>query len=191
VAAGLAALVLGPGIFASYWRGLGALQQHLGNGTPGGMVNARGLLVRLTGASSLGSQSVAFAICLAAAVGVATLVARRRPGRADAPGLARAFALAYAATLFFSPHLFVPDLAMWAVPLALAASALQRGTPELDRLARFALAWPIVAAATLAAAGWPRLYLETATLLSAAALVLVLRISVTAPGARETAPAGR
>jgi hypothetical protein len=169
--AGLAAVVLGPGIFARYWRGLGELQRHLGNGTPGGMVNVRGLLVR-AGGETFGNQAVAFAICFAAAAGVGILVARRRLGRTDTRGLAGAFALAYAATLFASPHLFVPDLTMWAVPLALGVSAFP--SAESARLSRFALAWPIVYAATLAAP-WPRLFLETATLLGAAALVLMAR----------------
>src|SRR5262249_11385447 len=156
--AGAAAAVLGPGIFSRYLHGLGALQEHLGRGVPGAMLNLRGLLVRLLGTSRApAATALAFAACGGAAL--AFWLAWR--GDAGRERLRRAYALACAAALFFSPHLFVGDLTLWAAPLGLGAAALGDASPTARSFRRFALAWPLAIAATIAVDPWPRLFFET------------------------------
>jgi alpha-1,2-mannosyltransferase len=172
IAAVITAAVLGPGIFASYLRALGSLQANLGNGTPAGMVNLRGLIVRLGGGDGGPPSAVsALAPSMIAAVALAIFWSRRsREAR-----LPHAFASAFAAAIWLSPHLFVHDLALWVVPLSLAASLSPPQSVAAARFDRFALAWPAVFAATFAVVGWPRLFFETATLLALVALVAILR----------------
>jgi hypothetical protein len=169
VAGSTSAVALGPGIFARYFHGLGALQGHLGRGVPGAMLSLRGLLVRLFPAAR---ASLALTISLGVLALDAVAFALSPRGRAKRP---ISFALAFAAALFLSPHLFIADLTLWAVPLALAAADL-RGTPDLARFGRFALAWPLVLAATLAVDAWPRLFFESATGLALVALVWIARL---------------
>ena len=172
VAAGASAAVLGPGIFARYLDGLGALQEHLGRGAPGAMLNLRGLLVRVLGAPRApAAAALAFAACGAAAV-VFWLAWRRDAGRER---LRPAYAAACAAALFFSPHLFVGDLTLWAAPLGLGAAALGDASPTARSFRRFALAWPLAVAATIAVDPWPRLLFETATGLCLAATIWLAR----------------
>jgi hypothetical protein len=200
-AAALASVaVLGPGIFARYLRGLGALQEHLGRGAPDAMLDLRGLLVRLLGADRARlATAVSFAACGAAALafwlawvseGAAEGGGRGRgwvrpevPGGGDPPEGPRrrlAYASACAAALFFSPHLFVGDLTLWAAPLGLGAAALGNTSPAARSFRRFALAWPVAIAATLAIDAWPRLFFETATGLSLAATVWLAWLSFAA-----------
>ena len=171
----VAAVVLGPGIFGRYLHGLGALQTHLGNGAPVGMVNLRGLLVRVLGGDRASvAAAIAFAALGVGAVAFGIAGGRRGWGNDKLP---LAFAAAFGATLFLSPHLFVPDLALWVVPLGLAASASSPGSPSGIRFRRFALAWPIALAVALALGAWPRLFVEAATGLGLVALLWILRMA--------------
>jgi hypothetical protein len=170
----ISAVALGPAIFSRYLGGLGALQGHLGRGGPGAMLNLRGLLVR-----ALGAEQARFATWISfGALGLASLAlaARRRaptsgPTPATSDDERLAFATTFAAALFLSPHLFIADLTLWAVPLALVASTLREGSTARAAFARFALAWPVTLAATLAVDAWPLLFFETATGLCLVALV--------------------
>ena len=94
IAVVITAAILGPGIFASYVRGLGSLQAHIGNGTPAKMINLRALVVRLAGEDGWPSSAMtAFAVSVAAAVALAVFWSRRRPSEAR---MANAFASAFA-----------------------------------------------------------------------------------------------
>jgi len=172
IAVVITAAILGPGIFASYVRGLGSLQAHIGNGTPAKMINLRALVVRLAGEDGWPSSAMtAFAVSVAAAVALAVFWSRRRPSEAR---MANAFASAFAAAIWLSPHLFIHDLALWVVPLSLAATTSPPQSPAAAGYERFAVAWPIALAATFAINGLPRLFFETATLLSVASLATIL-----------------
>jgi hypothetical protein len=173
------AAALGPGIFGRYLRGLEALQSHLGRGEPGAMLNLRGLLVRTLGAEHAALATRVSFVALGLACVALGLAARRRPTDGPARDDRRlAFATAFAAALFFSPHLFTADLTLWAVPLALAAAALRDGADARAARAfgRFALAWPLTLATTLALDPWPRLHFEAATGLCLVALLWIARL---------------
>jgi alpha-1,2-mannosyltransferase len=187
VAAAITAAVLGPGIFGSYFRALGSLQAHLGNGTPAGMVNLRGLIARLSGGDGGAPGALtALAPCVLAAVALAAFWGRR-PSEAR---LANAFASGFAAAIWLSPHLFVHDLALWVVPLAIAASTFPPRSLPGARFERFALAWPLVFGATFAIVAWPRFFFETAALLSIVALVTILRADSLARAAERGGDSG-
>lgn len=185
VAMAAAATVLGPRIFVDYLRGLGPLQSHLGSGSPAGMVNLRGLLVRIFGGGH-GPIVDGVAFCAWVLATVALGLAWR--WRAPHISLEGIFASGFAAALVFSPHLFVPDLVLWVVPLTLAASLLPDGTPASRRFRCFALAWPAAFALTLSIGWWPRLFVETATTLSVAALIWILVDVLRPPALRKSAP---
>jgi hypothetical protein len=186
IAAAVTAMILGPRIFGSYFRALGDLQAHLGNGTPAGMVNMRGLIVRLGGGGGgPGSALGALAPGLLAAVALAVFWRRRGEAR-----LTEAFASASAVAIWLSPHLFMHDLALWVVPLSLAAITFPAGSAARARFARFALAWPLLFAGSFAIAAWPRLFFETASLLSLVALVAILRADAARHADDRAAAAG-
>jgi hypothetical protein len=140
-AAGLATAVLGTRIWAAYVTQLPRLESYWGKGGPEFMVDLRGALLRLPGASATVANAVSLA-GLALAVGAAYVVVRRRLARGG--GLADAWPPALALALFFNPHVFLHDALLWVVPLALHAARLRRQGADLGPFALFALSWPMV-----------------------------------------------
>jgi hypothetical protein len=155
-AAAVAALVLGPGVWADYLRALPGLERFFGTGTPEYMPTVRGLLARLFGSGAAVDRAAlaAWAVAIVAA-GIAAARTRRAPdGRA-------AYAFALSAGALASPHLFPQDLLLWVAPVTLVLAlgpersvALPReasegargaGAPrQIDRLrSRIVLAWPL------------------------------------------------
>jgi hypothetical protein len=114
------AIVLGPMIWIDYLRHVGALEHFFATGTPEYMFNVRGLLAReAIFLQPQTTQRIAYAGSIVATACLGIVFWRWRIH--DAEDVQTAYALAVATALLFSPHLFVQDTVIWAVPLALAA----------------------------------------------------------------------
>ena len=143
VAVLITSIVLGPSIWLEYVRHIGQLEQFFGTGTADYMLNARGSLLRLApGVSPHAIRIAAFALTLAASGCLATFfwfsqVHRDEDGRLG-------YALAVAVALLFSPHLFVQDVVIWAVPLSFVAWSAFRAAPRRLSSTVFILLAPIV-----------------------------------------------
>lgn len=143
VAVLITSIVLGPSIWLEYVRHIGQLEQFFGTGTADYMLNARGSLLRLApGVSPHAIRIAAFALALAASGCLATFfwfsqVHRDEDGRLG-------YALAVAVALLFSPHLFVQDVVIWAVPLSFVAWSAFRAAPRRLSSTVFILLAPIV-----------------------------------------------
>jgi hypothetical protein len=140
-AATLTTALLGPMIWIQYAAHLGDLERFWGTGTPAYMLNVRGALTRLGGfVEHPAIDAAAFAIWIVATVLVGIVFVRRRIDRsADARP---AYAMALAVGLLVSPHLFVQDVLIWAVPLVLYTAALRDAGGRWEGFAMFALCWP-------------------------------------------------
>jgi len=143
VAVLITSIVLGPSIWLQYVRHIGQLEQFFGTGTADYMLNARGALLRLAaGVSPHAIRIAAFALTLAASGCLATFfwfsqVYRDEDGRLG-------YALAVAVALLFSPHLFVQDVVIWAVPLSFVVCSAFRAAPRRLSSTVFILLAPIV-----------------------------------------------
>ena len=126
---------LGAGTFVSYARNLRALESHFGRGSPAGMPNARGLFTLAFGDRRALVETLTIVVWGLAAVALAARWARRRGHES----WESAFATCLAATLIVTPHLFVQDLVLWAVALALAVATVGLASNAGGRWARFAL----------------------------------------------------
>jgi hypothetical protein len=173
-AAAIAAVALGPAIWADYARRVGGLENFFGSGTPAHMLNLRGALTRIAGA---GDQPIvdraAFMLWIGGVAAVAAYLWRRR---IDCIVDARAaYAFTVAVALLASPHLFVQDAVVWAVPLVLFAASLRDGGGNWRPFAAFALSWPALFALARSvdlAGGSPRLPVDPAV----AALVVATAV---------------
>ena len=143
VAVVITSIVLGPSIWLEYVRHIGQLEQFFGTGTSDYMLNVRGALLRLApGVSPHAIRIAAFALTLAASGCLATFfwfsqVYRDEDGRLG-------YALAVAVALLFSPHLFVQDVVIWAVPLSFVVCSAFRAAPRRLSSTVFILLAPIV-----------------------------------------------
>jgi hypothetical protein len=143
VAVLITSIVLGPSIWLEYVRHIGQLEQFFGTGTADHMLNARGALLRLApGVSPHAIRIAAFTLTLAASGCLATFfwfsqVHRDEDGRL-------AYALAVAVALLFSPHLFVQDVVIWAVPLSFVVCSAFRAARRRLSSTVFILLAPIV-----------------------------------------------
>ena len=140
------AIVLGPMIWIDYLRHIGALEHFFATGTPEYMFNLRGLLARE--ALFLQPQTVqqvayAASIVAAACLGFAFWMWRIE----EYEEVQLPYALAVATALLFSPHLFVQDTVIWAVPLALAAERARTLHHRPSLVVGLSLALPVVFAA--------------------------------------------
>lgn len=135
----LSSLILGARIWLDYASAVRGLERFFGTGTAAYMPTIRGTLVRIAGGNETPiATGVTIAAWLAAPVALAWLLARRRADmRAE-------LALVTAAALVVSPHLFVQDLIIVAVSLALRTAALRGDGRRWRPFAAFALAWPFL-----------------------------------------------
>jgi hypothetical protein len=137
------AAVLGPAIWLAYLHQVRVLEHFWGSGTPDYMVNVRGALSRLFGLERHQMiESASYAVWFGAMLFVALALVRRRIDRADDPRAA--FALAIAAAVLSSPHLFLHDAIIWTIPLVFYAAALRDSGCTWRPFAHFALAWPLL-----------------------------------------------
>ena len=143
LAGAITAWVLRPTIWLEYASHLGTLEHFFGSGTPVHMLNLRGTLTRAFGASAQPAiDTVAYALWIAATLLVGVLFAYRRIH--ETQDTRPAYTLAVAVALLASPHLFVQDVVVWAVPLVLYTAALRDAGAGWQPFARFALAWPML-----------------------------------------------
>ena len=187
LAAALTAAILGPAIWLDYARQVGHLEQFFAQGTAAHMLNLRGSLSRVLGASAEPSiKAAAYAFWIAATVLVAVLFVYRRIH--EAQDTRPAYALAVAVALLSSPHLFVQDAVIWTVPLVLYAAALRDSGVDSRLFVGFVLSWPILFAVVrlvdLAGDQGPRLPIDPLVIALIVATVVIGR------GPRIPVPAG-
>jgi hypothetical protein len=136
-------LALGPAIWLDYLQHVHTLERFWGSGTPDYMVNVRGALTRMFGLGAhVWIDPACYAVWLGGMFLVGVTLLRRRTGQArDARP---AYALAIAAALLTSPHLFIHDAIVWTIPLVLYTAARRDAAGDWRPFAYFALAWPLV-----------------------------------------------
>lgn len=147
ILAALTTAALGPSIWFDYATQVRHLEVFWGTGTPAYMLNVRGALTRMMGLSKPHAvDALAYATWMLAMVVVAMVLISRRVDRTN--DTRSAYALVVAVALLTNPHLFVQDAVIWVVPLVLHAAAIRSASEEWWLFAPFALAWPVLFAAT-------------------------------------------
>jgi hypothetical protein len=142
-AAAATAAVLGPTVWVHYLDHVRALESYWGTGTPGYMRNLRGFLTRVIGSMgepAISSASYGIWIVGTVIVAVALFTWRIHKLTDDRPPYSAALAIG----LLVSPHLFVADVLIWAVPLMLYTAALRDAGRDWQPFAAFALSWPVL-----------------------------------------------
>jgi hypothetical protein len=134
----LASVVYGWAIWFDYLRVIGAITTYVGSFEPKlwAMHSLRGAVLLIAG------HSLAATIAWIALAAVAVVLARRAVRRHAAPQVT--FASLCLLGMLVNPHLYVYDLVLLAVPLAVLASWLVSGPDRSDEtatLAAYALVW--------------------------------------------------
>jgi hypothetical protein len=171
-------IALGPSIWPDYLLHVRELESFFGNGTPVHMVNLRGALARLVGPEMQASvDPAAYALWIASAVMVGLVLAYRRAHAIVDTRIEYAFALSIA--LLASPHLFMQDVVIWAVPVVLFTASLREERRAYRPWTAFVLAWPALFAAVrmfgLTTDGEPRLRIDPNFVVLVMATLLIAR----------------
>jgi hypothetical protein len=172
VLVGATTIALGPGVWRSYVVSLPTLETYWGSGTPEFMCNLRSVLARAFSRTHPNWPARGANAAWVLSWPIVYLAVRKV---AVGPAPSRAFAVAVAAGLFFSPHSFLQDLTL--LPLVLLTAVI--GAQRLDGAAGpavevLAVAWPFLALASdaLEFATHRRLPLSLTTLALALTLVV-------------------
>jgi len=135
-------IVLGPAIWLDYARHITELEQFFATGTPEYMLNVRGALSRAGVLDPPTIERVAFALAITASAILGVMLARQRIHARNE--IRAAFAMSVATALLFSPHFFVQDAVIWAVPIVLIAEASWTRESRRPFITAFALGIPVL-----------------------------------------------
>jgi glycosyl transferase family 87 len=130
--------ILGVRVWIDYVHNIRDLEYFFAPGPVIGMPNLRGALQRLLPASGQGIDPIVYGVWLASIAALAMWL-RRRPAE---PQPQTDYAVTVTVAILASPHLFQPDVALVAIPLALHVSVLRRRKMSWRPFAAFGLAWP-------------------------------------------------
>jgi hypothetical protein len=175
VVAAICAAVLGGSIWFDYARNVHPLERFFAAGTPAYMMNLRGALTRVLGqqVSPAGVYLASVGAWVAAMAALAIVLIRR--GVATGRDLRGELGLTLAVSLFFNPHLFPQDAAIWVAALTLHIAARRERREPWRLFSAFVFSWPIWFAVSRAvdgsAGGTPNLLVTPATVVMLVALV--------------------